>query len=258
VHRIGRGRRVVPSAVAVAVVVAVGLGGKHAANARPGLALTACPPMSLRLVDSSGKRVPTRVRIERQGVTCATAHRLIATYLRRVSPRNCASHGTRCILLVGGWTCSFFSAAEGRTAGGAIMGCARSETRRFRVIPVTTVTASDFRVATAPGVSCEMRAATVSCANESPPHNDIARLAADGTLHVCRSTVAGVAGGCHTGDPGLAPTFHAGRNVTVGPFRCAVVPAGVRCVVTTSGKGFEMTAADMTPVGGATLLPTPT
>ena len=46
--------------------------------------------------------------------------------------------------------------------------------------------------------------------------------------------------------------------VTFGPFRCAVVPAGVRCVATASGKGFEMTAADMTAIGGATLLPTST
>jgi hypothetical protein len=122
---------------------------------------------------------------------------------------------------------------------------------------VAKVTQRDFHVSTAPGVSCEMSAATVFCENESPNHNDIATLAADGTLHACRSTGAGGANACHTGDPGLGtPTYNAGRSITFGPFRCAVVPPGVRCVATASGKGFEMTAADVTAIGGATLLPT--
>jgi hypothetical protein len=212
----------------------------------------------MRLFDSSGKRVPTRVRIQRHHVTCAEARRLIATYLRRVSPRTCASHGTRCILPVGGgWTCSFLSVIEGESAGGAIMGCSRSPTTRFTIVPVTKVTQRDFYVATAPGVSCEMSAATVFCENESPNHNDIATLAADGTLHACRSTSPGDANGCHTGNSGLGtPTYNAGRSVTFGPFRCAIIPAGVSCVVTASGRGFEMTAADVTAIGGATLLPT--
>jgi hypothetical protein len=260
VHRIGRGRRVVPSAVAAAVAVAVCLCGPQAGSARPGFAraAAACPPMTMRLFDSSGKRVPTRVRIKRHHVTCANARRLITTYLRRVTPRGCASHGTRCILtLGGGWTCSFLSVTEGETAGGAIMGCFRSASTRFTIVPVAKVTQRDFYVSTAPGVSCEMSAATVFCENESPNHNDIATLAADGTLHACRSTSAGDAGGCHTGNPGLGtPTYNAGRSVTFEPFRCAVVPAGVRCVATASSKGFEMTGADVTAIGGATLLPT--
>jgi hypothetical protein len=260
VHRIGRGRRVVPSAVAVAVAVAVGLCGPQAGSARPGFAraAAACPPMTMRLFDSSGKRVPTRVRIQRHHVTCAEARRLIATYLRRVSPRTCASHGTRCILPVGGgWACSFVPVGESEATGGAILACSRSPTTRFTIVPVTKVTQRDFYVATAPGVSCEMSAATVFCENESPNHNDIATLAADGTLHACRSTSPGDANGCHTGNPGLGtPTYNAGRSVTFGPFRCAVVPAGVRCVASASGKGLEMTAADVTAIGGATLLPT--
>jgi hypothetical protein len=101
-------------------------------------------------------------------------------------------------------------------------------------------------------------AAGVACEAVLPPRNDIARLAGDSTVHVCRSTVSGVAGGCQTGDAGSAPTYHAGRRVTVGPFRCTVVAAGVRCLVTASGKGFEMTATDVTAIGGATLLPTAT
>jgi hypothetical protein len=254
VHWIGRGRRVVPSAVAVAVAVC--LCGPHAASARPGFAraAAACPPMTMRLFDSSGKRVPTRVRIQRHHVTCAQARRLIATYLRRVSPRTCASGGTRCILPVGGgWVCSFVPVGESEATGGAILACSRSPTTRFTVVPVAKVTQRDFFVSTAPGVSCEMSAATVFCENEGPNHNDIATLAADGTLHACRSTSPGDANGCHTGNPGLhTPTYNAGRSVTFAPFSCTVVPAGVRCVATASGKGFEMTAADVTAIGGAT------
>jgi hypothetical protein len=93
--------------------------------------------MSMRLDDGSGKRVPTRVMIQRHHVTCANARRLITTYLRRATARVCASHGTRCILTVdGGWTCSFLSAIESETAGGAIMGCFRSATTRFTIVPV--------------------------------------------------------------------------------------------------------------------------
>src|SRR3954454_16448170 len=155
----------------------------------------------MRLVDSSRQRVPTRVRIHRHGVTCANARRLIPTYLRRATPRVCASHGTRCILaLGGGWTCSFFSVTEGQAAGGAIMGCFRSATTRFTIVPVARVTQRDFYVSTAPGVSCEMSAATVFCEDENPNHNDIATLAADGTLHACRSTDPGGANSCHTGN----------------------------------------------------------
>lgn len=254
-HWIGRVRRVVPGVVAVAVTV--GLCVPQGANARPGLAraAAACPPIGLRLDDGSGKRVPTRVTIEHHHVTCATAHRLISTYLRRVTPRVCASHGTRCILpLGGGWVCSFFSAGESETAGGAIMGCARSATTRFTIVPVAKVTQRDFYVATAPGVNCEMSAATVFCENEGPNHSDTATLAPDGTLHACQSTSAGGTNGCDVGDPGLGtPTYRAGRSITFGPYRCAIIATGVRCVVTASGKGFEMTAEAVTAIGGATL-----
>ena len=256
-HWIGRGRRVVPG-VAVAVAVAAGLGGPQDGNAQPGFvrAAVACPPMTMRLNDGSGKRVATRVTIQRHHVTCAEARRLITTYLRRATPRVCASHGTRCILpLSGGWACSFLSAGESETAGGAIMGCARSSTTRFTIVPVAKVTQRDFFVATAPGVNCEMSAATVFCENESPNHGDTATLAADGTLHACQSTGAGAANGCDVGDPGLGtPTYRAGQSVTFGPYRCAIIATGVRCVVTASGKGFEMTAEAVTAIGGATLV----
>jgi hypothetical protein len=256
VHRIGRGRGVVPAAVAVAVAVAVGLCGPHAANAQPRLlpGFTNCAPITLRLGTT-----PKRLRIERRGVTCARAHRLIVTWLRRVAPRDCAL--TDCNLtLAGGWQCQSFQAALGRMLDDALMGCTRSATSRFFVVPVTaTVTGSGFLVATAPAVACVMsNVHGAFCENEQPPHNDIARLAVNGTSRVCRSTVLGVAGGCQPFPFAGFPTFHAGRRVTVGPFRCTVVAAGVRCVVRASGKGFEMTGRTVTAVGGATLLPTST
>jgi hypothetical protein len=134
---VGRDRRVAPAAVVVAVV-AVGLWGPQAGSARPGLAraLVACPPTTLRLFSPSGKRAPVRAVIEREGVTCAHAHRLISTYLRRVSPRTCAAGGTRCLLSVGGgWTCGFVPAGESQATGGAIAACFRSSTVRFTVVP---------------------------------------------------------------------------------------------------------------------------
>jgi hypothetical protein len=235
----------------------VGIGGPHAAVARRGLALTPCAPITLRLFNSSGRRAPTRVRVERVGVSCASAHRLILTFLRRATPRNCASRGNLCLLPVGGgWSCMFVT---GSVARGVIMECARSRTSAFRVVPVARVTQRDFHVATAPGVNCEMSAATVFCENVKPPRNDTARLAADGALRVCRSTSAGGANGCLTGNPGEGtPRYGAGRSVTLGPFRCTVIAAGVRCVVRASGKGFAMTATDVTALGGATIVPSPT
>ena len=219
-------------------------------------------PSTLRLPSTSGSgTTPTRVRIERRGVTCADARRLISTYLRRATPRNCVGHGTRCILtLPGGWSCSYISTGEGADEDGAFLGCAHSQTRRFLVVPVAAApNLGGLRAATAPGVACAMSPVHgVLCVNKSSSHNDSARLAAGGELDVCRSTVRGDAGGCLTPGTIKAPTVRAGRSVTVGPFRCTVVAAGVRCVVTASGKGFAMTAADVTAIGGATLVPSPT
>jgi len=152
VRWIGRGRRVVPGAVAVAVAISVC--GSHAANAQPALkpGFTNCAPITLRLPAPRSGTTPQRMRIERRGVTCAQAHRLITTWLRRVTPRarDCAL--TDCNLtLAGGWQCMFFQAALSRMLDGAAMGCSRSANRIFLVVPVTAaVTGGALRPATAP------------------------------------------------------------------------------------------------------------
>src|SRR4051794_4590612 len=141
VHLIGCGRRVVPGAVAVAIAVA--LCGPHAATARQQAVQAArtCSPITLRMPSPPSGTVPTRVMIERRGVTCANAHRLIDIYLRRVSPRTCASRGNVCPLPVGdGWACNFVTGGASEATGGAILACARSTGASFTVVPVTAVT----------------------------------------------------------------------------------------------------------------------
>jgi hypothetical protein len=268
-RRLGRAGRVVPALAGILAVVVVALGAASTGGARerpaPGHAAAACPTTMLRLVtyDETGKRirVPTRVRIERHGITCAKARSMINTYMKRATPRVCSSHGTRCILSLGNrWYCSLLSSAEGQTTGGAIMGCYRSSKMRFLIIPVkqATPTGQEFYVGTARGVTCGMSADQVLCENLDLDNNERVTLTADGTVRLCRATGdASKANPCNLGNAGEGtPTYAAGKHVGVGAFACDVTATGVRCVVTASGKGFDMTAADaVTAVGGASIVP---
>ena len=50
-------------------------------------------------------------------------------------------------------------------------------------------------------------------------------------------------------DPGL--TFGVGKSVTVGPFRCRVLQAGVQCTVIATGNGFLINTHEAVRVGSA-------
>jgi hypothetical protein len=110
----------------VGVVVAMGLVAPQAARA------ATCPAITLRLAGT-----PTRVAIHTRHVTCAQARRMVGTYLRRATPRACETGGMHCVLSIGrGWACSYFSAGRAQMNGGALLGCARSKSTRFTVVPV--------------------------------------------------------------------------------------------------------------------------
>jgi hypothetical protein len=68
------------------------------------------------------------------------------------------------------------------------------------------------------------------CQTSKPPQS--ATLHRDGNLTKCRAL------GCLSNAPEHTPTLHYGRKVTVGPFRCASLRKGMRCVVIRSGHGF--------------------
>ena len=259
---IGHGRRAVISVVGVAV--AAGVCAAQVSNAAPQQARSAaaCPQLTLHLLSytSDGKliRVPTRVLIKRRHqVTCAAARSLITSYVRRATARVCATHGNRCILLMGnGWTCSGFSLGESESAGGAILGCFRSRSVRFTIFPAPArLTEREFYVGTAPGVGCSMSARSLLCENNALHHNQKATLANDSTLDVCLWTGDGTTNACNLGNAGEGtPTYKAGKTIVFGRYRCKIIATGVRCVGTASGKGFEMTAEDVSAIGGATVV----
>jgi hypothetical protein len=263
-RRLERAGRVVPALVGTLAAVALCASSTSAhGHPAPGHAAAACPHTTLRLIsyNEAGKRirVPTRVTIQRRGITCAKARRMITAYLRRATPRVCTTHGTRCILsMESRWSCSFLSAGESETTGGAIMGCYRSPTMRFLIIPVgqTKTTGQGFYVMTAPGVSCGMSAHEVLCENLNLDNNERVTLTEDGTVQACRWTGGGIANPCNVGNAGEGtPTYQAGKRISVGPYKCDITATGVQCIVVASGKGFEMTATEaVTAVRGATIV----
>jgi hypothetical protein len=112
----------------------------------------------------------------------------------------------------------------------------------------------------APGpLSCEMDnrpsigLVGVFCQTIRSRDNRTARLKADGTVIGCRIRGGGDPGArCDLGNVGTGtPTFSVGQQATVGPFLCQVLPTGVQCTVTATGKGFLLTANSLTAVGGA-------
>jgi hypothetical protein len=82
----------------------------------------------------------------------------------------------------------------------------------------------------------------VYCQSLKKPHSVTLRL--DGRLRICRNGVRCLGNaGEHT------PILHYGRQVTVGRFRCFSLQAGVKCIVTASGRGFLINAAGVTKIG---------
>ena len=121
---------------------------------------------------------------------------------------------------------------------------------------------AEFFVGTAPGVGCfmisEASGGTADCYTESANFNQKAALNAAGEVQVCAHHVQRFANPCELGNAGTrTPTYKAGKQVTVGAFRCHVLSSGVTCTVIASGKGFYMTAHQVATVGGAHVVPAP-
>jgi hypothetical protein len=80
-----------------------------------------------------------------------------------------------------------------------------------------------------------------------------ATLSADGSVVLCR-TGSVASNRCELGNVGEnARTYGIGKTVTVGQFACTVQAAGVRCTVTSSGKGFLLGPRRLQAVGGASV-----
>jgi len=76
------------------------------------------------------------------------------------------------------------------------------------------------------------------CESFRPQRESKATVSARGKVSICASRQTS-SDRCRLGNAGEGtPTFGYGHRVTIGPFRCAVQPKGVRCVVAASGKGF--------------------
>ncbi|MGH2941121.1 MAG: hypothetical protein ACRDPE_23730 [Solirubrobacterales bacterium] len=78
-----------------------------------------------------------------------------------------------------------------------------------------------------------------------------ATVQANGSVILCRSHRI-TSDRCELGNAGEnSPTYRAGKTVRVGRFACTVLGAGVRCVVTATGKGFLLGPQRLQGVGGA-------
>jgi hypothetical protein len=91
-----------------------------------------------------------------------------------------------------------------------------------------------------PGISCSITkgktlGTNAFCIMFHPPQT--ATLYADGHVVACYGTKGGAA--CLSNpDAGFLPTLPYGRSTGLGPFRCASLRKGMRCVVVHSGHGF--------------------
>jgi hypothetical protein len=83
----------------------------------------------------------------------------------------------------------------------------------------------------------------------SNPLENVATLQPDGHLETCSRHQTEVR--CFEGNVGEnTPTLSAGAVDAIGPFTCKVLATGVECTVTTTGRGFLITPASVTEVGG--------
>lgn len=121
---------------------------------------------------------------------------------------------------------------------------------------------AEFFIRSAPGAGCFMDSepghAIVGCYSQSRTYNRRVTMNGSGEVLVCARHVHAFEDPCELGNAGIGtPTYNAGRQITVGPFRCKVVRSGVRCTVVATGKGFYMTSDKVTSVGGASIQPAP-
>ena len=110
-------------------------------------------------------------------------------------------------------------------------------------VPMQTATGGEF-LSPSGNISCEVNFSPTTegalCVTLSPPRS--VNMTVDGTLTQCVGVQCLSNAGVDT------PTLAYGTATGVGPFRCVSATAGVTCTVT-SGKGFTINTAGITPVG---------
>jgi hypothetical protein len=176
-------------------------------------------------------------------VTCAQAHHVVRAWYRRIAAGKCALGGNFCVLsLPGGWSCSFFAAAEERYTGGAPLGCAR-RSARVRLYP-TKETLTQF-LSEDRQVRCSIGAQQASCV-AAKGHG--ATVLSNGTVTLC------MAGSCIQPFNTRAPRLLAGQATNIHGFRCTAAATGITCTRShgpAQGGGFVIDAAGVHTVGGA-------
>jgi hypothetical protein len=123
--------------------------------------------------------------------------------------------------------------------------------------PTAPIAAADFFAGN--GISCSIldqpgfaSEDAASCESRHAPSGggellvQRAELELDGHIVSCTGSEAK----CELGNPGIAPTYQAGKVVTVGAFTCKVLATGVECTVIATGRGFLITPERLTEVGG--------
>jgi hypothetical protein len=80
-----------------------------------------------------------------------------------------------------------------------------------------------------------------------------ATLVEDGHVTLCHER--GKDNHCNLGSPPKKhiPTLHSGKPLELGPYRCELSRAGLKCTVRASGKGFLMTKTKLAAIGGASV-----
>ena len=110
-------------------------------------------------------------------------------------------------------------------------------------VPMQTATGGEF-LSPSGNISCEVDFSPTTegalCLTLSPPRS--VNMTVDGTLTQCVGVQCLSNAGLDT------PTLAYGTQTGVGPFRCVSATTGITCTVT-SGKGFTINTAGITPVG---------
>lgn len=248
------------------IVLAIGVSGAQArtTGADPSALARSAEACSNASVYGGSFVGTLTLRFELLGaVSCETAHELINAFFARAVTGPC--EGTTCITeLPGGWTCSYFFAAESQETGGALAGCYQASSgTRIRVFNASQgasqSTASEFFVRfRRAGVACAMYdghgTTEVLCETSRSGFEAKATLTPSGRVLACSVHSSRLSNRCRLGNAGEhTPTYHAGRRITVGRFSCRVLTSAVKCIVTATGKGFLFSPTSIRRVGGATL-----
>ena len=98
----------------------------------------------------------------------------------------------------------------------------------------------------------------VPAVRQRPSYEQKATLELSGTVDACSAHSMALTNAYDLGKAGEGtPTFRPGKQITVGRFGCRILTDGVRCTLTTSGRGFLFTPTTIVPVGGATVRKAP-